>query len=88
MDVSDFVDHVQDLSDLELATLLCLIAKEHCLFETADALIDDLASELALVSRSLLSENHNLTVKDRLGGIWPQLCRALGGGFGLNRCFW
>jgi hypothetical protein len=88
MDVSDFVDHIQDLSDLELATLLCLIAKEHCLFETADVLIDDLASELALVSRSLLSENHNLTVKDRLGGVGSQLCRALGGGFGLNRCFW
>ena len=49
MDVSDFVDNVQDLSDLELATLLCLLAKEHCIFETADELIDDLASELALV---------------------------------------
>jgi hypothetical protein len=49
MDISDFVDNVQDLSDLELATLLCLIAKEHCIFETADELIDDLASELALV---------------------------------------
>lgn len=49
MDVSNFVDSVQDLSDLELATLLCLIAKEHCIFETADELIDDLASELALV---------------------------------------
>lgn len=49
MDVSNFVDNVQDLSDLELATLLCLIAKEHCLFEIADELIDDLASELALV---------------------------------------
>ena len=88
MDVSDFVDHIQDLSDLELATLLCLIAKEHCLFETVDVLIDDLASELALVSRSLFSENHNLTAKDRLGGVWSQLCSALGGGFGLNRCFW
>jgi hypothetical protein len=49
MDISDFVDNVQDLSDLELATLLCLIAKEHCLFETADEFLDDLASELALV---------------------------------------
>jgi hypothetical protein len=49
MDFSDFVNNVQDLSDLELATLLCLIAKEHCIFETSDELIDDLASELALV---------------------------------------
>lgn len=49
MDISHFVDNVQNLSDLELATLLCLISKEHCLFETEDVLIDDLASELALV---------------------------------------
>ena len=50
MELQYFVDHVQDLSDLELAMLLCLIAKQHCLVETPDDLIDDLASELALVS--------------------------------------
>lgn len=49
MDVSNFLENVQDLSDLELATLLCLVAKEHCLVETADELVDDLASELALI---------------------------------------
>lgn len=49
MDVQDFIANVQDLSDLELAALLCLIAKQHCLIETNDDLLDDLASELALI---------------------------------------
>jgi hypothetical protein len=50
MDFQHLIDRVPDLSDLELATLLCLVAKQHCIIETADELIDDLASELALVS--------------------------------------
>ena len=49
MNYQQFIDIVQDLSDLELATLLCLVAKEHCLIEANDELIDDLAAELALV---------------------------------------
>lgn len=50
MELQYFIDHVQDLSDLELAMLLGLIANQHFLVETPDDLIDDLASELALVS--------------------------------------
>ena len=50
LDTRDYVDKVHDLSDRELAILLCLIAKQHCLVETEDRLIDDLAHELALVS--------------------------------------
>lgn len=50
MDLQHLIDHVQDLSDLELAMLLCLVAKQHCLIETPDHLVDDLASELAVVS--------------------------------------
>ena len=43
------VAKVQSLSDLELATLLCLVAKQHCLIETEEDVIDDLSQEVALV---------------------------------------
>lgn len=43
------LSQVHDLSSLELATLLCLIAKEHCLFETPEISLNDTAQELALV---------------------------------------
>lgn len=44
-----FLDHVEGLTDLELAVLLSLIAQHHCMIETSDYLLHDLASELALV---------------------------------------
>ena len=43
------LDHVEDLTDLELAVLLSLVAQHHCLITSTDHLLDDLASELALV---------------------------------------
>jgi hypothetical protein len=49
MEIHKLVERVQNLSDLELATLLCLIAKQHCYIEVEDELVDDLAQELALV---------------------------------------
>ena len=54
MDLQHLLEHVKDLSDLELACLLCLIAKQHCLVETPPEQMDDLASELVLVSITLL----------------------------------
>lgn len=81
MDISNFVDNVHTLSDLELATLLCLVAKEHCLFETADELVDDLASELALVCICQCRQGHGLTTDpDRYGSLRPQLCCPVGRG--------
>lgn len=44
-----FLDHVEDLTDLELAILLSLVAQHHCMIVTNDECLDDLASELALV---------------------------------------
>lgn len=41
---------VHDLSDVELAALLCLIAQEHCIIDTEPDSIDDLVQELELVS--------------------------------------
>jgi hypothetical protein len=51
MSWQDLIDRVHDLSDLELATLLCLIAKEHCIVETDAESLDDLEQELQLVRR-------------------------------------
>ncbi|KIX08741.1 uncharacterized protein Z518_03398 [Rhinocladiella mackenziei CBS 650.93] len=49
METQTFLDRVEDLTDLELAILLSLIAQHHCLIEAQDDYLDDVASELALV---------------------------------------
>lgn len=49
MDFSSFLDRVSDLTDLELAVLLCLVAREHSLIETEGDAVDDLEKELRLV---------------------------------------
>ena len=43
------LDNVQDLSDLELAALLCLVAQEHCIIDTEPDVLDELVLELQLV---------------------------------------
>lgn len=45
------LEKVHDLSDLELAVLLCLISREHCLISTPAGAIADLVSELQLVCK-------------------------------------
>ncbi|KAM3518460.1 hypothetical protein NHJ13051_008166 [Beauveria bassiana] len=44
------IDKVHDLSDLELAVLLCLISREHCLISTPASAIDSLMLELQLIA--------------------------------------
>ncbi|KPM41274.1 hypothetical protein AK830_g5319 [Neonectria ditissima] len=44
------LDKVHALSDLELALLLCLISREHCLVSTPSDAIEDLLQELQLVA--------------------------------------
>lgn len=44
------LEKVCDLSDLELAVLLCLTAREHCLISTPPDTLDDLVQELQLVA--------------------------------------
>lgn len=44
------LNKIQDLSDLELATLLCLTNKEHCIIDTHPGALDETVSELRLVS--------------------------------------
>ena len=47
------LEKVHELSDLELAALICLVAQEHCIIDTEPDAIDDLAQELQLVQPSL-----------------------------------
>jgi hypothetical protein len=50
MDDTDVIGSLaHELSDLELALLLCLGGQEHCLIETDHGSINDVAAELALV---------------------------------------
>lgn len=43
------IDTVQELSDLELAVLICLVAQEHCIIDTEPDALEDLSQELQLV---------------------------------------
>jgi hypothetical protein len=43
------LDKVHDLSDLELAALICLVAQEHCIIDTEPDALEDLVQELELV---------------------------------------
>jgi len=50
-------EKVHDLSDLELAVLLGLIAREHCLISTPEDGLDDLIEELQLVASKTFGLN-------------------------------
>lgn len=56
MDDLDLAEIAQNLSDLEVALLLCLVAREQCLIETTSHCIHDLARELALVCQCMSLE--------------------------------
>ena len=49
MEYSSVFDRLEVLTDLEVAFLLCLISREHCIIETDRSAIDDLEKELTLV---------------------------------------
>lgn len=46
----DLLDRIHDLSDLELAALICLVTQEHCIIDTNEDSIDELTQEMELVS--------------------------------------
>lgn len=43
------ITKIHELSDLELAALICLVAEEHCIIDTDSEALDDLVQELELV---------------------------------------
>ncbi|KAF2848062.1 hypothetical protein T440DRAFT_175715 [Plenodomus tracheiphilus IPT5] len=49
----EIADKVQSLGDLELATLICLVAEQHCIIEAEEELIDDVEAELKLVAANI-----------------------------------
>lgn len=49
------LDKISNLSDLELAALLCLTNEEHCIIDTDPDSVGDLVHELRLVSLHLNS---------------------------------
>lgn len=51
----ELLDKVQNLSDLELAALLCLTAQEHCIIDTEPDALDELVLELQLVGDAMHS---------------------------------
>lgn len=46
---NNIVNKLEDLSDLEVAVLLCLVAQENCLIDTESEAIDQLVNELTTV---------------------------------------
>jgi len=44
------IEKVHELSDLELAALICLITQEHCIIDTEPDALDEIVEELELVS--------------------------------------
>lgn len=49
METSPLVERVQDLTDLELAILLSLVAGEHCIIHAESSALESLEHELRLV---------------------------------------
>jgi hypothetical protein len=76
-DKEDISSLVSDLSDLEVALLLSLAGHEHCLIETTNGCIHDVAKELALVilytDCSLLAQQATNTFIDMLECLRPHV---------------
>lgn len=49
MEGSGLIERIQELTDLELALLLSLVAGEHCIIQTEEEALDPLEEELELV---------------------------------------
>ena len=49
MNEADILKGVQELTDIELALLLCLVAGQHCVIETEEEFLETLVEELQLV---------------------------------------
>ncbi|KAH9877688.1 hypothetical protein J1614_002905 [Plenodomus biglobosus] len=76
---AEVADKVQMLGDLELATLICLVAEQHCIIEAEQELIDDVQEELKLVASNTfgltwatLSCDQHTSLDDFGGGILVQ----------------
>lgn len=71
------ITKIHDLSDLELAALICLVTEEHCIIDTAPELLDDLVQELELVCEQYSDVSLMLTTVDCVQNVRsvPRGCR-------------
>ena len=77
MDSSKLVERVQELTDVELAILLSLIADQHCIIKTEEASSASLEEEIQLVCSRLPVSPHPLLREHRLLPMYsdyPTLC--------------
>jgi hypothetical protein len=51
----EILEKVHELSDVELAALICLVTQEHCIVDTEPYAIDDTLQELELVRQFILN---------------------------------
>ncbi|MCJ1303069.1 hypothetical protein MMC08_005876 [Hypocenomyce scalaris] len=58
MDRQNLAEKVQELTDVELATLLCLVAGQHCIIQTEEEGLDALEQELQLVATNVFGLSH------------------------------
>ncbi|KAL2048159.1 hypothetical protein N7G274_000070 [Stereocaulon virgatum] len=76
MDTSELVDKIQELTDLELAVLVCLVTSQHCIIQTEEDGLDPLEQELRLVASNIFGLsytvvhcNNSSTLEDFSAGI-------------------
>ncbi|KAI9740268.1 MAG: hypothetical protein M1834_004846 [Cirrosporium novae-zelandiae] len=58
MATQDIAEVARQLTDLELAVLLSLVAKEHCIIQTEDGLLNELQAELELIVSNIFGLNY------------------------------
>lgn len=74
MNAETLAERAQDLTDIELAVLLCLVSSQHCIVETNEEAVTTLSDELQLVRTHVVIE----TTKAKGNQIAAN-------GFGLSR---
>ncbi|MCJ1341944.1 hypothetical protein MMC31_000122 [Peltigera leucophlebia] len=58
MEEISLIERIQDLTDLELALLLSLVAGEHCIIQTEEEALDSLEEELELIAANVFGLSH------------------------------
>lgn len=78
MEVLGLVERVQELTDVELAMLLSLVAGQHCIIQTEREALSSLEQEIQLVRyKNIFISAHMLKYRsDRLQYLWsfPLCC--------------
>lgn len=78
MEEPGLIERIQNLTDLELALLLSLVADEHCLIHSEEEFIDPLEEELQLVrcDAPLLNASSAERLIDCFQCLWPLPCNG------------